>query len=438
MKRFIVCSLCLLGLALLAGSCGKSDSLLGAGDRDDYAVQPAEATAPAGIPTQVVTLIAGRSTDIGTVQLWLDEGCLAVQYETRSSWVVTATHLAVAASLEGIPVNPAGNPQVGHFPYAQSHSLGVAQYTYFVDLTAAGLENEPVLHLAAQADAARMSGGQVVGREGAWAQGEPFERLLQAGPGGKGQGGNWAMHFTVDMNKLRGLLLWNKLGSEWEVLHSMVGPNGVITGAVTYLPGQYGNGFKPLPRTGDPNIPDNFIDFAGLNLGPKGCIEFWYLPDWSDWRVGHTVEFVGYGIPGPTATLVDFYAQYNDWQDLLGVGFTNGQGDWANSAGVSLVPASTPGWSTTQPFHMAITWDGSAPLMADRLKTFINAVQVGTGSAGGNPEFSNWSSSSVLRLASRISSGDWYRHHWEGDHAIIDNIKIWNYPKADFSDRFQE
>ena len=434
MKRFIVCSLCLLGLALLAGSCGKSDSLLGAGDRDGYAVQPAEATAPAGVPTQVVTLIAGRSTDIGTVQLWLDDGRLAVQYQTRSSWVVTATHLAVAASLEGIPVNPAGDPQVGHFPYALSHSPGVAQYTYFVDLTAAGLENEPVLHLAAQADASLMSGGQVVGTEGAWAQGEAFERLLQAGPGGKGQGGNWAMHFTVDMNKLRGLLLWNKLGSEWEVLHSMVGPNGVITGAVTYLPGQYGNGFKPLPRTGDPNIPDNFIDFAGLNLGPKGCIEFWYFPDWADWQVGHVVEIMRYGIPGP-ANYQDFEVVYNDWQGLLLLGFYSGQNA---GAGLQLVPASTPGWSTTQPFHVAITWDGSAPLIADRLRMFINAVQVGTRTGSGNPDFSTWNPNSILRLTSRLMGGDWDRHHWEGDVAIIDNIKIWSYPKTDFSDRFQE
>jgi hypothetical protein len=44
----------------------------------------------------------------------------------------------------------------------------------------------------------------------------------------------------------------------------------------------------------------------------------------------------------------------------------------------------------------------------------------------------------VLRLASRLNPGDWDRHPWVADHDIYDNLKIWNYPKADFSDRFQE
>ncbi len=44
----------------------------------------------------------------------------------------------------------------------------------------------------------------------------------------------------------------------------------------------------------------------------------------------------------------------------------------------------------------------------------------------------------MLRLASHTWSGDWDRHNWEGDHAVIDNIKVWCYPKTDFSDRFHE
>jgi hypothetical protein len=43
-----------------------------------------------------------------------------------------------------------------------------------------------------------------------------------------------------------------------------------------------------------------------------------------------------------------------------------------------------------------------------------------------------------LLLATRWADGDWNRHNWEGSDGIIDNIKIWDYAKTDFADRFVE
>jgi hypothetical protein len=107
------------------------------------------------------------------------------------------------------------------------------------------------------------------------------------------------------------MVLWNTLGSDSEVTHSEVGPNGVIVGTVDYLPAQDGNGFKPQPISGDPNIPNNFVDFQNLPLGQRGSIEFWY---WADWvRPYDGVRTImHYGLEGEPYTMT---MEYNDWQD---------------------------------------------------------------------------------------------------------------------------
>jgi hypothetical protein len=223
------------------------------------------------------------------------------------------------------------------------------------------------------------------------------------------------------------------------VQNSEVGPDGVIVGDIEFLPGKYGNGFRPLERTGDRNIPDNFIDFHGLNLGPQGCIEFWYQPDWIDWHVGHVVTLFEYGLPAshPNNWFV-LSSGYNDWQDLAITDAWEEPGDAANRVYLIYRPSTTPGWSTSEPFHMASSWDGTAPDPQERLKLFINGNRIGSFHISGNPTFGNWSQDARLRVGCRQMSGDWDRHHWEGSEGIIDNIKIWNYPKTDFSDRFTE
>ena len=143
--------------------------------------------------------------------------------------------------------------------------------------------------------------------------------------------------------------------------HSRVGPDGVIVGDIAFLPGKHGNGFRPLPRTGDHNIPDNYIEFSGLNLGQQGCIEFWYHPDWIDWRVGHQVQLFDYGFPStwPENSQLLVAAGYNDWQDLFISGTLQEPGNNADVTFIRTRPSATPGWSTSEPFHMAFMWNGA-------------------------------------------------------------------------------
>lgn len=433
-------TLCVLSLALLAGSCGRTNRIVEADARGTAigatTLADQVTTPPAGVPVESVALIAGQSTVVGSVVLWIEDGQLAVRYSVSAPWTISVTHVAVAASMDGIPLNPAGNPLVGHFPYAQSHPPGVTAYTYAINLEEAGLESESVLELAAHAEVVQVAaGGEVVRREGAWGEGESFAGAIRTGPGGKGRGGNWAMHFRVDMNRLKGLLLWNKLGSQWEVEHSEVGPNGIIVGQLAYPAGRYGSGFRPMPRTGDHNIPDNYVEFHGLQLPPTGCIEFWYHPNWTDWNVGHIVHVFSYGNPQLPGYIISMH--YNDWQDFELLGMYDAQGSSA-AVGRYFRPTTMPEWTTAQPFHMAVTWDGTEPIVTDRLRFYMNGNPVPTSTGNGNPTFVNWDPAAILRVATRWAQGDWNRHNWESDDATIDNLKIWSYPKQDFSDRFAE
>jgi hypothetical protein len=230
------------------------------------------------------------------------------------------------------------------------------------------------------------------------------------------------------------IALWNRLGSDPEVTHSPIGPNGQIVGAVQYATGKFGDGFSPQPRTGDHNVPNNYVRVDELGLGQQGCIEFWYQPTWNNWSVGHVVELLYYGKLGSPG--VGLGIQYNDWQGLLSFGAADGPG---HSMQKSVIPEFVPQWSTTHPFHLALTWDGTAATVADRLRVFFDGAEVPTQRwLSGDPRFANWPAGMSLWLATRIQPGDWNRHNWEGGEGVIDNIKVWNYPKTDFSDRFTE
>ncbi len=53
-------------------------------------------------------------------------------------------------------------------------------------------------------------------------------------------------------------LLWNKLGSDYEVTHSEIGPNGTILGtAYAFEPAKFGNGYVRK------DVGNNYVSFPG-------------------------------------------------------------------------------------------------------------------------------------------------------------------------------
>ena len=133
-------------------------------------------------------LLAGQSIEAGNVSVWNDAQNLYVRYQTFGGWALSETHLAVAASLEGIPQTPSGNPKVGLFQYAGMHQPNVTEYNYVIALEKyAGAAQ---LFIAAHAVVKKTGGkGKAPNEETAWAQGSGFP------------GKNWAMYFTYGVQK---------------------------------------------------------------------------------------------------------------------------------------------------------------------------------------------------------------------------------------------
>jgi len=140
-----------------------SDSSLDTVDLDSLSV---------GSYTIVVNLLAGQHIPVGSVTVSSNSTYLYVTYETGSHWQLQETRLAVAETLEGIPQNIAGDPQVALFPYYST--LG----DYSIKLNPI-LTPGTTLYIATHAV---VYGSGAI--ETAWGEGTRFNEY------------NWAMYFT--------------------------------------------------------------------------------------------------------------------------------------------------------------------------------------------------------------------------------------------------
>jgi hypothetical protein len=188
----------------------------------------------------------------------------------------------------------------------------------------------------------------------------------------------------------RSLMLWNKLGSTQQIYASEVGPDGQIVG--------------------------DSIVFAGLKLGPQGSVEVWYRPDRQPGSVAHTLDILGYGVP-EAATHTYLSVVFNHRQRRLEASAFDP--DMSASARVQARVLELHAWTTNEPNHIAITWNGCVAEQSERLRVFINGVALANIELLGDPIFADWRPDAQLWL-----------------DGALGNIKVWNYPKTDFSDRF--
>jgi hypothetical protein len=131
---------------------------------------------------KTVDLIAGQNMTAGTVQVQQDAQAIYITYNANPGWTIAQTHLFVG-DCAAVPVNGAGNPVPGRFPYKKAHN-GVSSYTYVVPVSAIGLDNCGCIAAHAvlkQYNAA----GNLISTQTGWGQG------LAINP----NGGNWGMKF---------------------------------------------------------------------------------------------------------------------------------------------------------------------------------------------------------------------------------------------------
>lgn len=128
-------------------------------------------------------ILAGQHTNVGSVTVWNDGNNLYVLYEATGNYRFRKTHL-FAGACSAIPVNNAGNPMIGQFPYTNNHGSGVASFMRVIPLGSWSAGTE--LCISAHAEVvAYGSNGSVVFSQTGWAQGSPIN-----------SGGSWAMKFN--------------------------------------------------------------------------------------------------------------------------------------------------------------------------------------------------------------------------------------------------
>jgi hypothetical protein len=142
---------------------------------------PMDIANPCGLVT-TVTLLAGRTIDVGTVVIANDGERLCVTYNTSGAWLLTENHLDIALTPDEIPQTNSGNPRPGQFSYSHILTVPVQMDEHCFTLAELGYEPGAVLYVAAHSKVVRMEGGRAVQSETAWGDGLPFP------------GANWATY----------------------------------------------------------------------------------------------------------------------------------------------------------------------------------------------------------------------------------------------------
>jgi len=220
------------------------------------------------------------------------------------------------------------------------------------------------------------------------------------------------------------LVLWNKLDSDYQVENSIVGEDGEVVGAsYTYEDAQFGKGYV---RTA---IGSNYITFPQnilQNMKEKGTVELWINPKQPN-PVAHS-----YGV---YALLGNIFGTNSHAYIAWGDG-TSGTGIYGSvnfdGTGISTPFESTQFVATVgTPFHVAICWDVNG---IDGSSNTVRLYRDGS-LIGSNDTTWDHLNTTVNYDGFKLGmspDGEGY------DKFIVDNIKVWNIAKTDFSDREEE
>ena len=177
-------------IAIVAVSCQKEREEVKANAEEPFRILisnsisqalPAGYELPACVTATETPLLAGQTINGGSVTVWNDENNVYVAYQTTGNYLLKKTHLYLG-SCSGIPVNNAGNPKIGNYPFKTDHGAGLGLYVYTISRSSLP---EGCLCVSAHAEiVAYGAGGTVIFSQTAWGQGTQINN-----------GGSWAMKF---------------------------------------------------------------------------------------------------------------------------------------------------------------------------------------------------------------------------------------------------
>lgn len=232
----------------------------------------------------------------------------------------------------------------------------------------------------------------------------------------------------------RGLVLWNKLGAQAEIENSEVGLDGTFLGG-SFVEGMFGNAFSV---TGYVHHDNTLVRFPKEVIPTDaGAIEVWA-------KLAGFPSSVGYGHHPGFFRITDGYSTFQMIFDsnngaghgglcgTVGHGFhcgTGGYGGGWTYEGV-LGPGQAEEWH-----HYALVWDKNGiPRVADGTKKVAVFLDGQLNCTRWNDY---WGSGSELVPLTGGELGLVYNWASYGTVAV-DNIRIWDFAKTDFSDRFSE
>ena len=234
-----------------------------------------------------------------------------------------------------------------------------------------------------------------------------------------------------------GLLLWNRLDAESDVVNSRVGPGGKLAGG-RFVQGRFGKGIEL-------NMAEQFGLTFPVDIMPTsaGCIEFWAklvdFPEALPWgqrpcmltildEQNNPIPLLHFngndGVAGGTAN-GGLCAMLNG----IGCAGTSQHGTWTYAR--ALAGGDVNAWH-----HYALVWSTNAlPKVDDgtrRMAVFVDGL-LNSGSWRGTVPVT---SPLILPTSGRI--GLLFHQGMASGSVIFDNLKIWNYAKTDFGDRDSE
>lgn len=230
-------------------------------------------------------------------------------------------------------------------------------------------------------------------------------------------GGSIGIDITLPIDQ-EGPVFWNKMeGASGGLIPSEIGP-AIHAGLASFIPAQFNNGaFIDVGVSGNDRlmIDADTADLIFAGLSNAGCIEFWMLtgptfePTWNN----HFINDEGGLHSHPT---------------IAGVSTASGpmgfqvRGTYAWTTGVVI--------NASELHHLALSWDFSGKFGGgDTIRLFLDGNLVGATTDDANH-------TEGFRHYDYLFGTTWGNHG--GSPVAFDNVKIWAYPKTDFSDRFAE
>lgn len=257
-----------------------------------------------------------------------------------------------------------------------------------------------------------------------------------------------------------GLVFWNRFEAEGNVLPSEIGPDVQLADRfinswdyAEIVPGKFGNG---LWVDRDANDYDSMVggNFFGTSLQDmaltpeRGAIEFWFT-----FKYDASTEDAAFFFMNANQLAGDFSGSDMNTNVVINAGWSgwssNGKSFYiymdnvSDSQPLALIqtpdfsaaPGGSLGFVDGTTYHMAYVWDSNGiDSTSDTMRMYVDGVKV----ASGSPVLPTGSFDPYLYVGTVPNPFPDRTGFYDSVVGITDNLKIWNYGKSDFSDRFVE